>query len=111
MKTITIDLSNVESTKDILGRFQEYFDFNFSPTNWDSFLDSFRCLDSESKTFKKEFPNEKHIHLILKNMHHVKRAFEKDYFSLLEILAMTTDKAERYDDLKFTFELLNDRDN
>lgn len=107
MTNIVINIGEAKTKKDILDKFQEFFQFAFAPTNWDSFFDSLRSLDTESATFKKSFPNEKHIHIIIKNSRHVKKLLEKEYFNLLDILATATNKSERYDGLNFTFELVD----
>jgi len=108
MKTIIIDLSNVRSKDEILKLFNDIFSFTIPPRTWDGFNDWFRNLDTDSAMYKREIPDEKDIHLILRNIHHVKKFSEEDYNILIDLLFNATDKGQRGDDVNLTFEVSND---
>ncbi len=97
MKNLIVDLTDVKSKEDMLKRFNDVFDFVIEPAcNWDSLM------------YMSKMPDEKNIHLIIKNIHNVKRFSEKEYNTLLDILVSSTDKGQRQDGINLTFEVSND---
>ena len=115
IKKIPINLLSVKDDKDLILTINSVFCFEFigitfdGHVNWNSFIDSFRSLDTESRTFKNFLDKDKvtGIHLILKNYKSLNRLNPKDKQIFEEILEEMTHKENRYDDLEFTYEVIN----
>jgi hypothetical protein len=112
-KKININLININSKADLLICLDNVFNFTFSgvnpdtkKTNWDSFIDSFRCLDSDSKTIANDPDFEKitEIHLVLENYKAVNNIDPEDKKIFEEILEEMTHKENRYDEYDFSYE-------
>jgi len=114
IKNFFINFNNVKNSKDLALRFNEVFNFAYPPIrddkmNWDSFNDSFRSLDTESKTFinDPDFVKISGVHLILENYKTLDNLDSKDKKNLEEILEDNTKNGNRYDGLCFSYEIIN----
>jgi len=109
--TINIDLKGVKSEQEVFDAFHHSLKFAYIPGNWASLNDFLGSLDTESKPPTGKYKSRKwpsSIHLIIKNIKSVEKLISKNaYCVLLSALAHSTDKHDRYDDLKFTFEIDN----
>ncbi len=114
IKKILVNLINVKNSKDLGLCLNAVFDFSYPPfrddkINWDSFNDSFRSMDTESKTFINYPDRDKiaGIHLVLENYQAMKNIDPRDKKIFEEILEDKTKKENRYDDLDFSYEIIN----
>lgn len=114
IKTIIVNFKNVHTSRDVVFILSNTFKFAYpgytdEGINWASFNDSFRSLDTESKTFINYPDRDKitGIHLILENYKALNNIDPEDKKHFEEILEDKTHKENRYDDLDFSYELIN----
>ena len=114
IKNITINLIYVKDSMDLMKLLDDTFLFYYGGinkvdgfVNWNSFLDSFRSLDTESKRFISDRDKIIGIHLIFENYKTLNNIDPKDKKIFEEILEEMTHKENRYDNLGFSYEIKN----
>lgn len=104
-KLFKIDFKDVKDKQDILQRLHDVFLLNEHDIqmerNWDSFMDWFVNLDSDSEIIRKMDPLPTKVVLEVYNIGDVYKASEKEFNNLVQVLAVCTLRDYRGDEIQF----------